>query len=289
MKRTRVSQLVLAAALLFGGTALYTVPAPAAVTESSANGQIDWSGGKVSATGVGAVPNNASMGPGQKRLLAISAARADAYRRLAELINGVQVDSETIVKNFVTESDIVRTKVSALIRGAHFSEPRYLSDGTVEIDATLGMYGQNSVASVIVPPALKKADVEFVPPSTQEPPPPSGSYTGVIIDCRGLGVEPAMSPQIVDANGKEIYIGGMPIDPDMVVNIGIVGYADSMQQAQANARVGNNPLVLKAVRSGGRQKTDAVVSADQGQQILAANGKSNFLSHSKVIFVLDPK
>lgn len=289
MKSSRFAQIFLASALFLGTSAVYSFPAPASVIESSPNGQIDWSSGKVSATGTGAPPSTPGMGPAQKRLMAINAARADAYRKLAELINGVQVDSETIVKNYVTESDIVRTKVSALIRGAHFGEARYLSDGSVEIDVSLGMYGPTSVASVIVPTALQKEDVKTAPLPTNEPPPPSGSYTGVIVDCRGLGVEPAMSPQILDSSGKEIYIGSRPIDPDMVVNIGIVGYADSMQQAQSNARVGNNPLIIKATRSGGSQKTDAVITPDQGQQILNADSRANFLSHSKVIFVIDPK
>lgn len=287
MKTSRLSQILLATAVIFASSAVYTVSSPAAVVETIGEGQIDWSSGKASATGTGAAPNKPGMSLGQKRLMAIQAARADAYRRLAELINGVQVDSETIVKDFVTESDIVRTKVSALIRGARFGEPRYLSDGTVEIDAFLGMYGQNSVASVIVPPALKKEDVQTQPIAVNEPPPPSGSYTGVIIDCRGMGVEPAMSPQILDTNGKEIYIGSLPVDPDLVVNIGIVAYADSLQQAQANARIGNNPLIIKAARSGGSQKTDAIITPEQGQQILQADSKSGFLSHSKVIFVVD--
>jgi len=302
MKTSRLSQILLASALLLGTASFYSVPSRADVVETIGDGKIDWSKGQIMVTGSGAAPTKANMSAGQKRLMAQRAAVADAYRQLAELINGVNVDSETVVKDFVTESDIVRTKVSALIKGAKLGKPRYMSDGTVEIDVTLGLYGQNSLATVIVPPALEKQDVPVQPTphpqATNQPniaiptappdmPPPAGSYTGVIVDCRGTGVQPAMSPQIVDSNGKEIYIGNRPIDPDLVVNIGIVGYADSLDQAKANARVGKNPLVIKAVKAGGRHKTDAVVAADKGQQIMQADGSSNFLSQSKVMFIVD--
>jgi len=239
------------------------------------------------------------MGAGQKRLLAQRAAVADAYRQLAELINGVQVDSETLVKDYVVESDIVRTKVSALIKGARLGKPRYMSDGTVEIDVMMGVFGQNSLSSVMIPEVIEKKEIKTMPypqatplpQATQEPAvttnPSTGSYTGLIIDGRGLGLSPAMSPQILDAKGREIYIGDMPIDPDMVVNVGIVGYADTMNAAKSNTRVGRNPLIIKAVKAGGRHKSDAVVSGAEGDNIMAADQKTNFLSGSKVIFIID--
>ena len=53
----------------------------------------------------------------QKRLMAVRAAKADAFRQLVEIINGVHVNSETVVKDFVTESDVIKTKVEGLIKG----------------------------------------------------------------------------------------------------------------------------------------------------------------------------
>lgn len=315
MKKSLFLPLLLASALSVGVASLAPMSAPAQVVQTMGAGQIDWTNGQITVTGSGAAPNRAGMSAGQKRLMAQRAAVADAYRQLAELINGVNVDSETIVKDFVTESDVIRTRVSALIKGAKPGKPRYMSDGTVEVDVTLGVYGNNSLSAAMVPHVLEKKEVKTIEPGytaptpapTREPSivmptpaptavptrtpetsqPVSGSYTGVIIDARGLGVAPAMSPQIKDNEGREIYIGDRPIDPDLVVNIGIVAYANSLDQARGNARIGNNPLVLKAVKAGGRHKTDAVVSAAHGQQILQADSKTGFLQGSKVIFVID--
>lgn len=294
MKFSRLLSLALTASLGFAAVNS-TASSTAQVVQNMGNGQVDWSKGEISVTGSGAAPSKGNQSTGQKRLLAQRAAVSDAYRQLAEMVNGVQVDSETLVKDFVVESDIVRTKVSALIKGAKMGNFRYMNDGTVEVTMTMGVYGQNSLSSVMMPEVIEKKHIQTQPSiSTPNNPPPSsdpvqatGGYTGVIVDCRGLGVSPAMSPQIIDAAGKDIYIGDRPIDPDMVVNIGIVGYAESLSQAQSNSRIGRNPLIVKAVKAGGRHKTDAVISAESGNLLLSADKGGDFLSKSKVIFVVD--
>lgn len=311
MKKSIFYPLLLAGALSLGSVTLYPVPTQAQAVQTMGQGQVDWPNGVIKVTGSGAAPSRAGMSQGQKRLMAKRAAQADAYRQLTEIIYGVNVDAETVVSNFVTESDIVKTKVSGLIKGAKMGDIRYMSDGTVELDMTMGIYGQNSLSSVMMPEVIQKKQIQTqpsyptatptpnvampTPMPTARPTPPtqnhqtmSGSYSGVIIDCRGLGVEPAMSPQIKDSSGKEIYIGDRPIDPDLVVNIGIVGYAKSMDAAKSNARIGLSPLILKASNAGGRlHKTDAIISPQDAQKLMQADAQAGFLGQSKVIFVVD--
>ncbi len=76
---------------------------------------------------------NANMPAGQAKLMACRAAMADAYRNLSEQIMGVMVDSQTTVKNFVTESDVINTKVQGFIKGAEKLNERVLADGTCEV------------------------------------------------------------------------------------------------------------------------------------------------------------
>jgi len=294
------------AAALATGTLSYSLstlsPAQAQVTQNMGSGTIDWTSGNLKVTGSGAPPSKGSAA--QKRLMARRAAVADGYRQMAELINGVRVDSETIVKDFVTESDTVKLKVSALIKGAQIGDTRYLSDGSVEVDMRLGMYGANSLSSVIQPTFLEEHRQEQIAPTPTRTPVPTpvktaeppiepvmvdngDSYTGLIIDCKGLGVAPGMSPMIMDSNGKEVYIGDRPIDPDMVVQIGIVGYLKTMSEAKASSRVGKNPLVIRASRAGGKTKVDAVISSSQAQMLLQADSRKSFLAESKVVFIID--
>jgi hypothetical protein len=71
----------------------------------------------------------------QRKLMAYRAARADAIRRLAERIRGLRITSETAVRDFVAESDTVRTALDAFLAGVRETgKPRYLADGTCELE-----------------------------------------------------------------------------------------------------------------------------------------------------------
>lgn len=107
----------------------------------------------IKATGAGAPP--AGMPLAQARMMARRAAVADAYRQLAEMVMGVKVDAQTTVRNFVTESDVIKTEVHALIKGAQILSEKELPDGSYEV--TLGL-GMDKVLEVMPPPA------EYIPP-----------------------------------------------------------------------------------------------------------------------------
>ena len=63
---------------------------------------------------------------GQGRLMAARAARVDALRRLAERIKGLRIDSETIVNDFVADSDEIQTRLNASLTGAKEVRVKYL-------------------------------------------------------------------------------------------------------------------------------------------------------------------
>ena len=71
----------------------------------------------------------------QKKLLAKRAAEADAYRKLAETVYGLQLNSRTYVKDYVTESDTIRGELDEFIRGIRLGQPVYYDDGSCEVPA----------------------------------------------------------------------------------------------------------------------------------------------------------
>ncbi len=79
----------------------------------------------------------AAMSKGQEKLLAKRAAQADAYRNLAERVYGLQIDSQTYVRDFVAVSDQVRTDVDTFLQGARVTRTRYLPDGTCEVEVEM--------------------------------------------------------------------------------------------------------------------------------------------------------
>jgi hypothetical protein len=113
-----------------------------------------------------------------------------------------------------------------------------------------------------------------------------GAYTGLIIDAKGLGLRPAMSPKIVDEAGQEVY-GSKYVSRDWAVQIGMVGYDKDVNRARSNDRVTANPLVVKALRVAGENKADIVVANATATMIRNAASSQNFLDKCKVMFIVD--
>ena len=127
------------------------------------------------------------------------------------------------------------------------------------------------------------------PPSTSSTPiytqPASaaiGGYTGVIIDCRGLGLNPVMSPVIKNDQGQPIY-GYKNLDYDKVIEIGMAGYAYDLNSSAA-ARAGNNPLLLKAIKLD-NHKSNPIISTADANRLLIENQSTRFLDNLNVVFL----
>jgi hypothetical protein len=250
------------------------------VEQMGDKGKINWSEGYIEAVGIGAPPER-YIGKPQARPMALRAAKVDAYRNLLETTKGVRIDSTTVVKDFTVESDTINAAVEGLVRGAKVVNQDYLSDGTVEVTLRMPMAG--GFAEVIIPKALEKKP-EAAPPAG---PAPSGDvFTGMVVDARGLQARPAMAPKVLDENGKEVY-GSMNVDKQFAVQQGMSGYARDLTAAQSNARVTNNPVSVKGLKTEGPGKSDIVISNADADKIRGAADNMTFLKKCRVMIVLD--
>ena len=251
------------------------------VEQMGDKGKINWSEGYIEAVGIGAPPER-YIGKPQARPMALRAAKVDAYRNLLETTKGVRIDSATVVKDFTVESDTINAAVEGLVRGAKVVNQDYLSDGTVEVTLSMPMAG--GFAEVIIPKALEKKP-EAAPPAP--PAGPSGDvFTGMVVDARGLQARPAMAPKVLDENGKEVY-GSMNVDKQFAVQQGMSGYARDLTAAQSNARVTNNPVSVKGLKTEGPGKSDIVISNADADKIRGAADNMTFLKKCRVMIVLD--
>ena len=359
-------------------------------TQNVSAAPAQWDGGKIRVEGLGIAPADARGT--QAEALARRAALSDAYRQLAEQINGVNVDATTTVESMMLMNTTVRTHVTALIKGAQIIDESTRRDGSYVVTMEIPVYGSGSLASSVftrietraawaapesvyapytpVPydttgygtyertqsqtpssPILQAAmgatpSAAVTTPAAQTPPavtttptrpahpaatvaptmpaapvvipaapttPPAavtvtpaapltpaaptasaapvtpaeivptgsavGGYTGVIIDCTGLGLRPAMSPVIKAENGQPIY-GYKNLDVDKVVQSGMASYAHSDAEA---TRAGANPLRLRAVSVD--RSANPVLSAGDANRLLLENSASGFLDATNVVFI----
>lgn len=285
------------------------------LTASAFAADSDWADtGYITVEGTGVMPTN-TLNINQAKMLARRAATVDAYRQIAEQVNGVSVDGDTTIENLQVTSDVVRSRTSAVIKNARIKNVKYIDGGCV-VTVEVPVFGvSGSLASAVFESRTARdsfpTPVESVVPSTpasyddfgytpsrsttstkpvysdkgtSAAPAPSGraigSYTGLIVDCRGLGLKPAMSPVIKNAAGTAIY-GYKNLDYDAIVEQGMAGYTRDINNA---ARAGSNPLIVRA-EAVANNGANPVLSTADANRVLIENGATGFLDGAKVVFV----
>ena len=239
-------------------------------------------------------------GVGQSFALKRIAAKVDAQRLLAEQIHGVQIDSNTTVENAIVTSDVVKASVSGVVKGAREVSCTTDEYGYVHVVMELPLYGgANSLAAAVIPNVPQQG---FLPPSDiipvdTKPAAPAvttnpnqatvgnlygatGQYTGLIVDCSGLGLQTAMAPALY-TDGKKVVYGLENFSHEQVINRGYVGYSNSASSGVQ--RAGSNPMIVKAQSV--EHFFNPVISKDDAAKILAENQMNGFLSTGNVVFV----
>jgi hypothetical protein len=248
-------------------------------TSVGSSGKIDWTTGVITSVGIGAPPAQPANAA-QARAMAERAAQVVAYRNLLEAVKGVRIDSTTTVENFMVTSDVVRTQVSGFVQGAMVMDKKYMSDGSVEV--TVGMKLTGALADTLLPktPPTPPTGIVTTPGAAGQ------TFTGLIIDARGLGIRPAMAPKVLNEDGKEVY-GSAWINRDWAVREGMAGYLRDPLQAQQNPRVTDKPLTVKAIKASGDARVDMVISNADASMIHGASQNLSFLEKCKVIILVD--
>ena len=265
------------------------------VGETFDRGSINYADRTIQATGIGFIPVNV-INAGQARRSAMRIAKQDALRQLIEIVNGVNVTSETTVSGAMFD-DVIKTQVQGAIRGARkVGEPKYLSDTSVEVVYEVSM---NNISRALLPmveraPVLSYESVTATGTAAAAAgqggdataAPASGGVTGIIIDGSGLGLRPAMSPRILNQSGTVLYGPGQYARDYAAAN-GVVGYAKTLGQAKADTRVQGNPLVLRGASASGTAKTDVIISNADAGKLVSAGRSAGLLQDCRIMFVLN--
>lgn len=91
----------------------------------------------LTATGYAVISVQNHKLPAQQRLMAIRAAKADAYRNLAEQVYGLLLESSTSVSDLAVTSDRFRARVEGTIFGAMLTSITPVNNDTYEVTLTL--------------------------------------------------------------------------------------------------------------------------------------------------------
>jgi hypothetical protein len=262
--RAAVAVLVLWILLLPGSRGLAGEPA----------GEVRWIGGYVQGVGQGTATPSGNRG--KDRMMALRAAEVTAQRALAETIHGVRVDAETTVGRAMKAS-AVTTRVQGVVRGAQKVREEVTWDGeipwaAVELRVCLFPESPECRSGSALIQALSAEDRKppsYVPavdyeggdvpgdsavkPPAGIVPPPAVSYdrnrkvTALVLRAGNLRFERELFPVVVTGveKGKfQTVYSAKSVKPEVVRTYGVARYADSVEQALLDPRLGDNPMVV---------------------------------------------
>jgi hypothetical protein len=225
------------------------------------------------------------------RQQARQAAILDAQLQLVEQLHGVQVTATRRKSNRGIDEDIA-ARAEGVLQGARIVAERDRGD---MYEVRMRWTPPNG--AVTLPKPEQPSTLPAAPKPTPAPPaqtPPARpapriaqGYTGVVIDARGLGLQPSMSPRLRDIYGNTLW-GNLEIAPEVVIEYGLAGWARThaeLQHPNLRARIGDNPLWIRAVGVQGVGRNEVILDSSDAERLLRENAVSGFLERLAVVFL----
>ncbi len=249
------------------------------------DGSINWTRSFISATGrceATVASEGAPIDPEDGRTLSINGARSDTYRRAREAslenllraIKTIRIDPDRRLEDYLRDDDTVRRRLSETI--AEETRFRRYPAGflTSACEARLSFGGLIGSLSWDFP-TMELPVIDDTPLKTD--------YTGLIVDGRGLKLEPMLFPSIYDGDGAEIY-GRTFIDSRFALKHGLAAYCHTEDEARTLGRAGDRPYYSVALKS---MNACPVISEKDARRVLAAQATRNSLKRCRVVIILD--
>ena len=243
-------------------------------------GTVDWTNGFIEAVGVGEPPPD-PLNTAHSRAVAQRNAELAARNHLLEVVKRIRVDCSAHVGDYLENKEIVRGDLESVLKGARGVDLAYGQDGAVSVTVSMRLAG--ALADLILPKSILTISTVKQP---QEPERKGESFTGLFVDCRGVALQPAMVPLIVDEEGEVVY-GPAFASRDYAVEMGLVSYIRDSASAKNHLRVGPRPLGVKGLRALKARPCDIMISQADAAKIRRLASNLGFLHRCRVLVVVD--
>ncbi len=108
-------------------------------------------------------------------------------------------------------------------------------------------------------------------------------YTGLIIDARGLGLQPMLLPSLYDETGREIF-GREYIHSPTAVDRGTVAYCYDEDEAMRHAKSGGRPFFTVALRA---MRGCPVIASNDAAKVYSSPDTRNNLKNCNIVIIIE--
>lgn len=239
------------------------------VTETLTHGKVDWTDGLALSQGsaTGATRRGAAVGTGH-------AAFQAARQSLGRLLGQMRLDATQTLGQAMQAGAVSPQALDGVFEQATIAATQYGAGGAVETTVQLPLAG--ALTALLLP----AGGAQTAPEPTTE-----AVHTGVVIDARGLAVQPALLPHIIDEQGQPLYTPAL-VEREAAIQQGYVAYAKAFDQPPLPARIGNQPLVVRALRVTGTARVDVVLSMAEAARLRDYAATRRLVRQCRVLIVI---
>ena len=246
---------------------------------------VDWTRGIVAGHGTGRVVISDEGRPLEvhgRRAISLNRGRVEASRvardraldDLYRLLGGIRIDADTLLDEMLDRDPEFQSKMTEVV-----AERTRFREFPVGFDGS-GCRAELRIGDILL--AVPYRYPEDPIPTRLDNPIPT-DYTSLVIDTRGLGVEPMLLPSVFDERGLEVY-GRNMVDVRHATRHGIVRYAHSEDEAMRHRTAGDRPYYTVAVRS---LKGCPVLADRDVRKITSGPGTRDSMRKCRVIFIIE--
>jgi len=259
---------------LFIAPGIYAAVSGDAVTQPLPTGEINWTTMTIRAKGKAEPLSEEITNRAVAALRAERSAKIAAVRNIVKTLHKVRLSSSLLVEDLAEGSEYVSKRLARISRGAAIVERTETPEGGLEVTV------EAPISSEILRTVILQTGSISV--STEG----ETLYTGLIVDARGLGLRPALSPRVLDASGNELY-GSSVASMEEILKRGLITYRKELSSVMESERTGDNPYVVKGLRISHYGNSDVVLSAADAQPLKDPSKNLGFLLECRVIFIVD--
>jgi len=204
-----------------------------------------------------------------------------ALSDLLGIVSGLPLDSGRLVEDRIAGDQLVKAQLEEIIA----TGPKLVrgEDGT----ATICLRLDGAFLQLILPDEIKQlSEIQTVSPNhtnnlqDQRP----KVFSGLVVDARAVEAAPALVPEVIDENGRQVY-GPAFVSREFAVQYGAGIYAPCINEIVKN-RVGPKPLVIRALKAIGPHRSTLVISNGDASSLRGASSHLSFLRQARVAILI---